>query len=499
MYLLGYDIGSSSIKAAIIDGATGKFLASATSPSQELEIAAPKPGWAEQSPEEWWDHVKIATTMLAQQLDGSMHDVGAIGISYQMHGLVVVDKQQQVLRPSIIWCDSRAVAIGDKAFDAIGHDRCLSRLLNSPGNFTASKMRWIKENEPDIYSKIDSLMLPGDYIALRLTGAASTTETGLSEGIFWDYQEEELSNLILDHYDFDRRLIPPAYPSFAIQGELLEAVAKELDLKPRIPISYRAGDQPNNALALNVLNPGELAASAGTSGVVYGISPIPIYDPETRVNTFIHVNHTKEQQRFGVLLCVNGTGRLNSWLKQLFSEAGNAARYEDLNKVAGEVPIGSDELVILPFGNGAERTLLNRDIGASIHNLQFNTHTKGHMLRAAQEGIAFAMNYGLAVIREMGMDINVIRAANTGMFQSEIFQDVFTNITGATIELYDSDGAIGAARGAGIGCGYFSSPEDAFEGLRAIKIIDPDAALQGRYAEIYSIWVEELSRQLAAD
>ena len=496
MYLLGYDIGSSSIKAAVINGENGRLLANSISPSQEMDISAPQPGWAEQSPEMWWEHVKNATAMLANEFDGSMYDIGAVGISYQMHGLVVVDKAQHALRPSIIWCDSRAVSIGDKAFDEIGPDRCLTHLLNSPGNFTASKLAWIKRNEPDIFTRIDQIMLPGDYIAMRLAGATSTTETGLSEGIFWDYQNEGLSDLVLDYYGFDKRLIPRVYPSFSIPGEVQASVAAELGLKAGIPISYRAGDQPNNALALNVLQPGELAASAGTSGVVYGISSTPLYDPKTRVNTFLHVNHSKAKPRFGVLLCVNGTGRMNSWLKQLFSHAGNQADYAGLNSTASAIPIGSDKLVILPFGNGAERTLHNRDIGASIHNLQLNTHNRGHILRAAQEGIAFAMNYGVSIMRGMGMEIDMIRGTHSGMFLSDIYTEAFANITGATIELYDTDGAQGAARGAGIGCGYFKSPNDAFDGLQPIKKIEPDESLRASYAEAYSLWEDDLNKQL---
>ena len=497
LYLLGYDIGSSSVKAAVIDGASGKLLASAASPATEMEIKAPRPGWAEQAPVLWWEHVKISTSMLREELGASLGNVGAIGISYQMHGLVTVDKNQHVLRPAIIWCDSRAVGIGERAFKEIGPERSLTHLLNSPGNFTASKLRWVQENEPDIYSKIDCIMLPGDYIAMKMTGSPSTTETGLSEGIFWDYKSEGLSDLVLSCYELDRHLIPQVYPSFSIQGELLASTANELGLPAGIPISYRAGDQPNNALALNVLQPGEWAASAGTSGVVYGISAEPIYDVETRVNTFIHVNHTSDRRRYGVLLCVNGTGRLNSWLKSLFYDGeSSVSPYDEMNQRAQAVPIGADDLVFLPFGNGAERTLMNKDIGAALLNLQLNMHTMGHILRAAQEGIAFAMNYGVSIMRDMGMELNTIRATHSGMFLSPLFTEAFTNATGVTLEIYDTDGAQGAARGAGIGAEYFRSEEEAFGGLVPVKTISPVRALQEKYGAAYHKWRLALHKQI---
>jgi xylulokinase len=497
MHVLGYDIGSSSIKAAIIDAESGRLAAGASSPETELDISAPKRGWAEQKPDTWWEHVKLATAEISGELGDKMHDVAAIGISYQMHGLVVVDKDQQVLRPSIIWCDSRAVDIGDEAFRELGPEHCLRSFLNSPGNFTASKLKWVKDNEPALYAQIDKIMLPGDYIAMKLTGSVATSISGLSEGILWDYLEEGPAQAILDYYGISGDLIPEVYPNFAIQGELSSAAAAELGLKPGIPVSYRAGDQPNNALAVNVLQPGELAASAGTSGVVYGVSPSPIYDPESRVNTFIHVNHSSEKPSYGVLLCVNGTGSLNSWLKHQFMGGREEdSIYDEMNRLASNVSIGSENLIILPYGNGAERTLNNRDIGASIHNLQLNTHTRGHILRAAQEGIAFSLNYGVGIMRDMGLEISAVRGTHSGMFHSPLYAEVFANVTGAVLELYNTDGAEGAARGAGIGAEIFKDPADAFSGFNPIKVYEPIRELQDTYQEAYAKWYQVLTNTL---
>ena len=495
--LLGYDVGSSSIKATLMEAETGKVLASASSPEKELEIIAKKIGWAEQQPETWWQHVKKATQQLALKTQNSKlktQNCNAIGISYQMHGLVAVDKNQKVLRPSIIWCDSRAVQIGQKAAENIGKEKCLARLFNLPGNFTASKLAWVKENEPQIFAKIHKIMLPGDYIAMRMTGQIKTTPSGLSEGIMWDFEKDGLAEFVLDNYGISTELIADVVPTFSVQGELTAEAANELGLAAGTKISYRAGDQPNNALSLNVLKPGEIAVTAGTSGVVYGISDKKTYDQKSRVNIFVHVNHSKKAPRYGVLLCLNGTGILNSWLKHNF--VVGRLDYEQMNTLAAEVPVGCEGLVVLPYGNGAERTLENRNIGASVHGWNFNIHKRAHFLRAAQEGIVFALNYGLGIMRDMGIKLTTVRAGNANMFLSPLFSEAFATITGATVELYNTDGSQGAARGAGIGAGIYKGTEDAFVGLQPVKTIEPNAKLTKQYKQAYSNWLSMLQKEL---
>ena len=493
--LLGIDVGSSSIKATLMDAETGRVLAAATSPDKELEIVAKQSGWAEQDPAVWWEHVKNATKKIQAQAEFDAGDVHAIGISYQMHGLVAVDKNMQVLRPSIIWCDSRAVQIGEKAATDIGEEKCLKKLFNLPGNFTASKLKWVMENEPKVYSKIHKIMLPGDYIAMKMTGDIKTTPSGLSEGIMWDFEGDGLAQFVLDNYGISGELIPETLPTFSIQGELTKEAADELGLEAGTMISYRAGDQPNNALSLSVLQPGEIAVTAGTSGVVYGVSDRKNYDQHSRVNVFVHVNHSAEDPRYGVLLCLNGTGILNSWLKHNFV-AGEGLDYEQMNDLAAQVPVGSDGLVILPYGNGAERTLENRNIGASVHGWNFNIHKKAHFLRAAQEGIVFALNYGLGIMRDMGIELTTVKAGNANMFLSPLFAEAFATVTQATIELYNTDGSQGAARGAGIGAGVYKNPEEAFVGLEPVKTIEPNDELSSAYREAYARWQEALNQQL---
>jgi xylulokinase len=486
--LLGLDIGSSFVKASVIEIQTGLLKTAAAAPENEMEIASPKPGWAEQDPVIWWKEV-LACFEKIKSCGIEFEDIEAIGISYQMHGLVVVDKNLQPLRPSIIWCDSRAVAIGEKAFDAIGHDVCMKRLMNSPGNFTASKLAWVKKNEPGIYKKIFKFMLPGDYIALRLSGEATTTASGLSEGILWDYAESAPAGLVLRYYAIDEKLIPDSKPSFGLQCTVSSKAAKETGLKAGIPVSYRAGDQPNNAFSLHVLNPGEMAATAGTSGVVYGVSDRPVYDKESRVNGFLHVNHSAKRGRFGVLMCINGTGILNSWLKHNMP----GLSYEEMNELAATVAPGSEGLTILPYGNGAERTLSNRNPGASIRGLDLIRHTRAHLLRAAQEGIVFALKYGMEIMEGMGMKpATTIRAGHANMFLSPVFCEAFACTTGATVELFATDGAQGAARGAGIGSDGYKSFAEAFTGLKALSTIEPNPRLTNSYRQAYALWKDTL-------
>src|SRR6478609_7395692 len=258
-YLLGYDLGSSSIKASIIDARSGRWCASATAPAIEMEISSIHHGWAEQDPETWWTNTIAATQEVLAKSAIDPKAILAIGISYQMHGLVIVDKDFKPIRPAIIWCDSRAVSIGDNAFHQLGEQYCLERLLNSPGNFTASKLKWVKDHEPDIYGRIYKAMLPGDYLAMRLTGELATTVSGLSEGVMWDYKSETLSEVLFNFYGIDQALIAHQVPTFSVQGKVTQQAAERTGLHVGTPVTYRAGDQPNNAFSLNTLNPGEIA------------------------------------------------------------------------------------------------------------------------------------------------------------------------------------------------------------------------------------------------
>ena len=488
-YLLGFDVGSSSVKASLTDVDNGEIAASAFFPEHEAPIMAVKAGWAEQDPNMWWENAKLSLQKIMAETGAKGEDILAIGISYQMHGLVCVDKQQQVLRPSIIWCDSRAVPYGEDAFHNIGEDTCLSKLLNSPGNFTASKLAWVKENETEIYDKIDKIMLPGDYIAMKLSGEVKTTISGLSEGMMWDFAAKKPAKFLLDYFGFSEDILPEIAPTFSVQSYVSKAAADELGLKEGTPISYRAGDQPNNAVSLNVFNPGEIASTAGTSGVVYGVLGDVNYDPKSRVNTFAHANYTTDLDRLGVLLCINGTGILNAWVHRNITPD---ISYADMNELASQVAIGSEGVKIIPFGNGAERVLENQEVGCSIRGLNFNKHNRAHIVRASQEGIVFSFCYGMEIMQEMGMDIKKIHAGKANMFLSPIFRDTLAGVSGATIELYETDGSAGAAKGAGIGAGIYKDHDEAFSTLKKLAIIEPDETNRAAYLEAYAEWKKEL-------
>ena len=490
MLLLGIDLGTSSIKVSVVDADSQQCVASAQYPETEVDIISVQTGWAEQSPDQWWEHVKQAILKCNATGLYDPKDIGSIGIAYQMHGLVLVDKDHHVLRNSIIWCDSRAVEIGDEAFHDIGEEKCLSHLLNSPGNFTAAKLAWVKNNEPAVYEKIHKVMLPGDYVAMKFTGEITTTSSALSEGIFWDFQNNSISNDIIDYFGFDRDIFPTVQPLFSAHGYLKQSVADRLSLAEGIPVAYKAGDQLNNALSLNVFKPGEIAATAGTSGVIYGVSEQLNYDQQSRINSFVHVNHTPEKKRIGILLCINGAGIFNRWMKNI---AGANVSYNALNESAAKVDAGSNGLLTLPFGNGAERMLGNKIIGAHFHNLDFNIHTTAHMVRAVQEGIAFAFRYGLDIMRENGINPSVIRAGKSNLFLSDIFTGSFVNAANVEVEFYEGDGSYGAAIGSGIGAGIYEASMPYIK-RKAINVVKP--CEKSRYDELYEKWKELLNDRL---
>jgi xylulokinase len=492
-YLVGLDIGSSSVKACLVDAESGATAASAFYPKTEAPIISVRTGWAEQEPQMWWENMKLALREVMTEAGAKGEEVAAIGISYQMHGLVCVDKDLNPLRPAIIWCDSRAVPYGERAFSELGEEKCLSHLLNSPGNFTAAKLAWVKENEPDLYNRIYKIMLPGDYIAMRLSGTVNTTVGGLSEGMLWDFKENTPARFLTEYYGFGESLLPDIVPTFSVQSEVSQAAAEELGLKAGIPISYRAGDQPNNAVSLNVFNPGEIASTAGTSGVVYGVLGEVNYDQRSRVNTFAHVNHQADLTRLGVLLCINGTGILNAWIRRTVAPEGIS--YADMNVMMEKIPVGSEGVSVIPFGNGAERVLENRETGCSIHGLNFNKHSKAHIMRAAQEGIVFSFCYGMEIMQQMGMDIHKIHAGKANMFLSPIFRDTLASVSGAAIELYETDGSVGAAKGAGMGCGLYKDNNEAFATLKKLAVIEPDEAKRSEYLAAYARWKEMLQKE----
>lgn len=493
MLLLGIDIGTSSIKVAVVDAASQQTICTVQYPETETPIIALQKGWAEQSPNDWWKHTKLAIQKANATNQYNPADIAAIGIAYQMHGLVCVDKNQNLLYNSIIWCDSRAVSIGNDAFNKLGGDYCLSHLLNSPGNFTASKLAWLKQNEPAVYEKIDKIMLPGDFIAMKFSNTTTTSISSLSEGMFWDFKNNSLSNELFSYYGFDKNFIPNIQDVFSRHGELSAAIASELSLTAGIPVTYKAGDQPNNALSLNVFEPGEVAATAGTSGVIYGVSDQLKYDPLSRVNSFAHVNHSDHLNRIGILLCINGTGILNSWVKKI---AGGNLSYPQINEAAATVDAGSNGLKMLPFGNGAERMLENKTVNAHMNNIDLNVHTAAHIFRAAQESIAFAFRYGLDILKENGTTPSVIRAGKANMFQSTVFQQAFVDVTNVPVELYKTDGSVGAAIGAGIGLGVYASSKEAFSINEPLAIIEPKNA--STYDALYEEWKNYLNKQIGS-
>jgi xylulokinase len=489
MILCGIDVGTSSIKVSIVDAANQQLIYSTTFPEVENEISSPQPGFAEQDPEHWWYCVKQA--ILKANATGSYDpkNIGAIGISYQMHGLVVVDKNAQLLRPSIIWCDSRATPYGEKAYKALGESFCQSHYLNSPGNFTAAKLAWVKENQPDIFEQIALVMLPGDFIAGRFTSSFTTTTSALSECILWDFKGSHPAKDLMAYYGFPDSIFPPVQALYSDHGTITALVAAELGLSTQVKVTYKAGDQPNNAYSLGVLHPGDIATTAGTSGVVYGISDELKFDKENRVNSFAHVNHSEANTSIGVLMCINGTGILNRWIKQNFFPT---LSYSQMNDLGAMATIGTNGLVCMPFGNGSERIFKNHTLGGSFQHLDFNRHQSSDIIRAAHEGIAFSMVYGIELLRNVGVKPKKLKAGLANMYLSELFTQAIVNASGASVELLETDGAFGAALGAGAGVGYYANEDEAVGHINVLKTIQPDADMKNAYTDAYGIWKNNL-------
>lgn len=489
MYYIGLDIGSSSVKVALVEIETGKSLGVIQAPEAEMSMLAIKNGWAEQKPEDWWQYVCQGILAIKKKHTISRTQIKGIGISYQMHGLVVVDKEGKPLRKSIIWCDSRAVSIGNKALQEIGEEKCAEHLLNSPANFTASKLKWVKENEPNIYKEIYKFMLPGDYIAYKFSNVMNTTISGLSEGILWDFKKDSIANLLLEYYGLDAHLVPDIVDTFSNQSQVNAQGEKESGLAAGTPIFYRAGDQPNNALSLNVLNPGEVAATGGTSGVVYAVTDSLSGKESSRVNNFAHVNYQKgKNPRIGKLLCINGAGIQYRWLLNNFA----VSSYEEMNVLASEIPVGSDGVCVIPFGNGAERMLNNKEIGTRIVNLNLNNHTKAHICRATLEGIAFSFVYGINILKLDGITVNVMRAGNDNLFRSKIFANTIATLIEHEIEIYNTTGAIGAARAADLRLGDFKKFSQSIMDNDHVMTFMPFKDKEP-YIKAYENWIQELN------
>lgn len=496
MYFLGVDIGSSSIKLSVFNAEIGLEIKAITVPDFETPILSPQSGWAEQDPNLWWQYIKDGILKLRHQEGIDISKIQGIGIGYQMHGLVLVDENLEPVRSSIIWCDGRAAEIGRQWYQTIGVDACQSQILGSPGNFTASKLKWVQENQPEIFEKAAYMMLPGDFIAAKFTGVAQTSTSGLSEAALWNFKEGGLATGILNGMGLSEKLIPEVVPTFGHQAIIDSKIASELGLNTQVKVTYRAGDQPNNALSLQVLNPGEVGANAGTSAVIYSVTDQDAFDKNNRVNTFLHVNNTKEHKRNGVLLCINGSGILYQWLRKLMSVGATAPiPYDLLNDLATKAPLGSEGLRFYPFGNGVERIFDNKEVNSGIEFLNFNIHQPEHVVRAACEGIVFAMNYGFDVMKSIGASGSKVKASYANLFLSPLFREIFVNTTNTVLNLYETSGADGAARGAAYGWGYYNSLKEAFGNIKLMEELEPNRNLVNQYQDVYQHWKEQIKIQ----
>ena len=318
----------------------------------------------------------------------------------------------------------------------------------------------------------------------------TTTKTGLSEGMLWDYKNNSVADFLLKYYEIDSSLIPKIVPTFGFQCKLNKKGSSECGLLEDIPIYYRAGDQPNNALSLNVLNPGEIAATAGTSGVVFAVTDNVKTNESERINNFLHVN-INNSISLGKLLCINGAGIQYAKLKNEL----NINSYDEMNKLSSVVEVGSKQLTYLPFGNGSERMLNNINVGSKMLNFDINIHKKEHVIRATLEGIAFAFVYGMQILINDGVKPKVIRAGNDNLFKSKVFGETISTLINTDIEIYETTGAFGAARAVDLRNRDFNKFENNIIENDFLRTFSPQPNLND-YKNAYNLWVEKLELTL---
>lgn len=436
MAFLGIDVGTSSVKVSIV-GEDGVILASATAPaSSERAINSPNPNWAEQNPEDWWEDAQQA--ILNLPLEARLQ-VEAIGIAYQMHGLVLVDSQFQPVRPSIIWCDGRNIQESQILAESLGLDALENRLLNKPGTLTLAKLAWVAEHEPETLAKAHTFGLPGDFIAYKLTGEWSTTKSGYSEMVGWDFGAS------IPFEEGFRKAgwklpLPEARPNLEEGAPIQKVIAEKLGLPPSARVTYRAGDQPNNAFGLGVLQQGETAISAGTSGVLYGIGDSSPGLHEG-INRFLHVN-----SQIGVLMCLNGVGSALAFARRTWFQNQS---YEALSELASQANPENCPY-FFPFGNGAERILSERAF-SGFTELDFNRHNLPELARSVFEGIAFAYRLGSEKMEKAGCLSKVVNGTESGLLKSSFFAQLLANELQVELILSEGDGSTAAARGAALG------------------------------------------------
>ncbi|MGD0987977.1 MAG: xylulokinase [Candidatus Sulfotelmatobacter sp.] len=455
-YFLGIDIGTGGTRALVIDE-SGKVISS--SAEEHRPFASPHIGWAEQDPADWWRACGLATRKVLTQSGICSEQIACVGFSGQMHGAVLLDSQGQVVRPALIWCDVRTQKQADELTATIGAER-LRQLTCNPAlpNFTLTKCLWVRENEPENWGRVRSLMLPKDYVRYRLTGERATDLADASGTLLLDVAHRRWSQEILDFVQMDSALLPALYESPEICGRVSEAGAAATGLLSGTPVVAGAGDQAAGAIGIGAVSPGAVSATIGTSGVVLAATNLPALDPEGRVHSFCH----GLANRWLVMGVTQAAGLSLRWFRDQFGAInGHTDSYEDLTRMAAKVPAGSDGLLWAPYLMGERTPYLDATARGMLVGLTAS-HTRAHVVRAILEGVAFSLRDTFTIFDQIDVPVKSIRLGGGGA-RSALWRQIQADVYGHAVETVavEEGAAYGAAILAGVGAKVWSTVDAA--------------------------------------
>lgn len=487
-YLMGIDIGTTSARAIIIDE-EGKLLGAGV---YEYPLYHPQPLWAEQDPQDWWEGTKKSIGKALKEADVKPQEIGGIGLSGQMHGLVLLDENYEVLRRSILWCDQRTVKqceyIMRKSRQTLVKSTCNPALTG----FTLPKVIWVRQEEPKIYDKIHKMLLPKDYIRFKLTGEFATEVSDASGTLMLDVKKRKWSEDVLSAFGINKEALPVVYESVQITGKITPEAARETGLKEGIPVVGGGGDQAAGGVGNGVVREGLLSSTIGTSGVVFASLNDVKTDPLLRTHTFCHAVPGK-WHIMGVMLSAGGSlkwFRDNLGMEELnVSKITGQDPYEILTMEASRVEPGSEGLIFLPYLMG-ERTPYPDPYAKGVFFGLTPRHTKAHLVRAVMEGVAFGLRDSLEIIKRLGTKIEEIRASGGGA-RSELWRQIQADINNTQmVTINMSEGpAFGVALLAGVGTGVYKSVEEACEStIHITGTTEPIKENVKRYEEYYKIY-----------
>jgi xylulokinase len=484
-YLIGIDIGTSGTKVIAIDE-DGRLAASA---SAEYELLTPRPLWAEQRAEDWWDATCSCLQKITAQIPAE--EVAGVGLSGQMHGLVMLDAQHQVLRPAILWCDQRTQEQCDYITQAVGKETLVAETCNPVlTGFTAPKIIWARDHEPEVYERARQFLLPKDYVRFKLTGEFATEVSDASGTSLLNVPERNWSRKVLSALQIDPAHLPKVYESFEVSGRISAAGAQATGLKEGTPVVGGGGDQAAGAVGNGIVQSGIISVTTGTSGVVFAFADTPAIDPALRVHTFCHAVPNKWHV-MGVMLSAGGSLR---WYRDTLGAPENRVAklmgvdpYELISREAATVSAGSEGLVFLPYLTGERTPHPDPQARGAWAGLTVR-HTKAHMARAVMEGVAFGLRDSLEILKDMGVSIGNVRASGGGA-RSDVWRQIQADVFNLPLSTINSDQgpALGAALLAGVGAGVYASIEEACSTV--VKVVST-TPVQRESAEVYEKYYE---------